>query len=164
MLSRIDFSGDKEALRFLDAVRKKLINPEAEAKSTALYIEKTIIPRRFEEQKNPTGSPWKPSQRVLAGTTKRKGLPNYGNKTLTMTGALRHGLKPNIKINSGNVDISFIPSGDTAKYAYIHNNGGKFRNRSGKYSWMPKRQYAFTTQKEKMIIIRDIWVKGLLSA
>ena len=154
MLSRVDFTGDKEALRYIDAIRKKLINPEVEAKATADFIEKTVIPRRFEEQKGPTGNPWKPSKRVLKS----------GGKTLTLSGKLRHGLKPKISINSTGVDISFVPSTETAKYAYLHNNGGRVKNRSGRFTTMPKRQYAYTTAEEKRIIIKDIWVRGLMSA
>lgn len=154
MISRIDFSGDKEATRFLDAIRRKLINPEVEAKATADYLEKTVIPRRFNEQKGPTGNPWKPSKRVLKS----------GGKTLTLSRELRQGLKPEINISPRGVDIHFKPSAKSEMYAYVHNNGGRIKNKSGRYTTMPKRQYAYTTQQEKMIIIRDIWVKGLLAA
>lgn len=163
MLSRIDFSGVKEASRFLDAIRRKLINPEVEAKATADYIEKTVIPRRFEDQKGPTGSPWTKLSDIYL-RWKRKKYPSNANKILTLSGKLRHGLKPVINIGSNGVNIHFKPSKETEMYAYVHNNGGRIKNKSGRYTTMPKRQYAYTTQQEKMIIMRDIWIKGLMSA
>ena len=157
MISRIESSGNKEFETYLDAIRRKLIDPSVEAKATADFVEKTIIPRRFQEQKGPTGSPWRVSQRV------RK----YGGRTLSKSNtneALRFSIRAKINIASGGVNIDFGIVGPASKYGYLHNNGGRIKNRSGKYTTMPKRQFAYLTVAEKRLIITDIWIRGLQAA
>lgn len=154
MISRIDVTGVKEVERYLEAIRKRFINPASEIDSTIKYVQKTIIPQRFEEQKNPLGQPWKPSQRVL----------KHGGKTLTKSGQLRRSLQAIVSTDQRGINIAFSATGEAAKYASVHNNGMRIRNKSGRFTQMPKRQFAFLTSKEKQVIIRDIWIKGLLAA
>lgn len=152
MLSRVDMTGHQEALQLLDAIRKKFIDPSAEIKGTAEYYEKTILPRRFDEQKHPSGNPWKPSKRVI----------KHGGKTLTNKRNLRNSLKAYPVVTSTGAEMTIKSNNaEIAKYAHVHNNGGRIKNRAGRMTTIPKRQYAFATEPEKQIIIRDIWIKGL---
>jgi phage gpG-like protein len=152
MLSRVDMTGHDEAMLLINAIRDKLIDPSAEIQGTADYYEKTILPRRFDEQKHPSGNPWKPSKRVI----------KHGGKTLTNTRNLRNSLKAYPKVTSTGAEVEIKSNNaEIAKYAALHNNGGRIKNRGGKLTTMPKRQYAWASKEEKQIIIRDIWIKGL---
>jgi phage gpG-like protein len=151
MISKIDFTGHLEAERLLNGIRNKLIDPAYEARQTANYVEKVVINRRFNEQRNPLGQPWKPSIRAIL----------EGNKTLTDTRFLRENIRAKISYSSIGPEISFVADGKAAVYGPVHNNGLRVKGRNGKYIQMPKRQFAFITQDEKNIIIRDIWIRGL---
>ena len=145
MRSQIEFN-DEAAKQYLKAIQDHLINPAYEVQQTAIAIE-SEIEDHFNKEMGPSGR-WRPRKK-----------PTGDWKILSKSRALRRGLKPVTTIKPTGISIEVIPSAETAKYAYVHNNGLRIRNRSGRFTAMPKRQYVWVSSKLKKEIA-DLWSRG----
>lgn len=114
------------------------------------YMDNTVFPRRFNETKNPAGGQWKKSQRVL----------KKGGYTLTDKSFLRNSMYSEIDIvKPGLLNIEQFAKGKLqAIKAAVHNNGLRIRNRSGRLTKMPKRQFAFIKKAEKEEILTRLYL------
>lgn len=87
---------------------------------------------RFEEERDPLGVPWRPSRRVLGldGSKDGHGPFQKDGQTLTLTGDLRS----SIRSNAGRDFAEAGPeaSGGAARYAAIHQFGGRITPKQGR--------------------------------
>ena len=145
MRSQIIFN-DENAKQLLKAIEQRLINPAYEVQHTAIAIE-AEIEDHFNKEMGPAGR-WRP----------RKD-PRGTWKILSKSRALRRGLKAVTSIKPNGISVEVVPSQETAKYAYVHNNGLRIRNRSGRFTAMPKRQYVWVSARVKKEIA-ELWSRG----
>lgn len=150
--SKIEVKNLPEVQNYFRAAKNHLINPRFELYQVEKYIKREIFPKRFNEQKKPAGGKWKPSKRVIL----------KGGKTLTDTRALRNSMTAkSVIVGSGKLNINMYAQGEPRKYAAVHNNGMRIRNRAGRFTKMPKRQFAWLSMSEKEKIIYDIFLRQL---
>lgn len=151
--AKLEAKGVKQVNQYFDAAVKHLINPAFELSQVTRYMETTIFPKRFNDEKNPVGGKWKKSQRVI----------KHGGKTLTDKRDLRDSMRAKGTIlGGGMLDIDMFAKGKLNSIkAAVHNNGLRIRNRGGGLTKMPKRQFAFITKSEKEKIIYDIFLRAL---
>lgn len=133
--------------KLLKSINQRLLNPVKAANQTSI-IAAADIQDHFDKEQSPVGR-WRPRK------------DNLPHPILTKSGKLRRGLKPVTSIVNGNVAIKFVPSAETKKYAYIHNSGGMIKNRAGRYTYMPKRQYGWLSAQAKEEI-RKAWIKDIV--
>lgn len=148
--SKIEVTGLKAAQDFIEGVNKKLINPAPEVQETKAYLLRKVK-QRIRERKNPAGGYW----------AARK-PPTGSWPLLRKSGALYNSHEADISVKNGNIEIDIFATGNAAKYAAVHNNGMRIRNRAGRFTKMKKRQYAWLKAAEKQEIARDIWANGFV--
>lgn len=151
--AKIEVKGLKEVENYFKAALDRLIDPSYELAIVAEFVEREILNRRFNEEKNPAGGRWKPSQRALKD----------GGKTLTDKRDMRRRMRAFGRIiKSGLININMDATGKLNRIkAHVHNNGLRINNRAGRKTAMPKRQFAWLSKKEKEQIIYDIFLRGL---
>lgn len=151
--AKLEVKGVKQVNQYFNGAVNHLINPAYELAQVTRYMENTIFPKRFNDEKNPAGGKWKPSVRVLLN----------GGKTLTDKRDLRNSMRAKGTIlGGGRLDIDMYAKGKLNSIkAAVHNNGLRIRNRGGGLTKMPKRQFAFITRSEKEKIIYDIFLRAL---
>lgn len=152
MSSSVNFES-QQVQNFVNGIRQNLINPEVEVKETERFVLSTIQDH-FNKTMSPVGR-WKPSKAAI----------RENRLTLTKTRALRDGLKAQTDVKktglSAGVNIRFLPSAKTRKYAYTHNNGLSVKIFGKRYYHFPKRQFAWLSNNDKKMI-EDIWL-GIFS-
>lgn len=135
--------------KYHEALEKKFIDPSSEIKDTQIAIN-SDIQDHFNKETGPGGAKWKKSKRAIRDS----------GKTLTDTGAMRRQIKSRVQTNKNGIRIEFFSDGESKKYSWVHNTGARIRNRSGRLTKMPKRQFAWVS-KECKDRIADAWLKGL---
>lgn len=134
---------------YYQTIQNKQLDPAYEVKVTQQAINSNIQDH-FNREQGPGGIKWKPSQRALRD----------GGKTLTDTAAMRRQIKSRIKPNKKGLNIEYYSDGESKKYSWVHNTGARIKNRSGRLTKMPKRQFAWIDAKTKQEIT-NAWVYGL---
>lgn len=140
---------DKQFRQYIEAIQKRLIDPGYELARTKDII-LANIKDHFDKESSPVGK-WRP----------RKDKRTWGKwPILDKSGALKNSIRANIITSGKELSIQFSAEGEPKKYAMVHNNGMRIRNRAGRFTKMPKRQFAWISAQAKEEI-RQVWIKGL---
>jgi phage gpG-like protein len=133
--------------RYIEAVKKRLINPRFEVSQTKDII-LADIKDHFDKEMSPVGK-W----------TRRKD-PRGKWPVLNKTGTLKSGIDAEVAIRSDGIKIKMFIDNEAIIYGAVHNNGLRIPNRGGGLTKMPKRQFAWISRQAKDKIT-DVWTKGL---
>jgi len=146
MESKVEIDAE-EFRQYIDAIKKKLINPRYELNKTK-RIMLADIRDHFNKETGPVGK-W----------TRRKD-PRGTWPILNKSGDLKEGLDGEIVLRSDGIKIKIYINGPANKYGFVHNNGMRIPNRGGGLTKMPKRQFAWLSSRAKEEITQ-VWLKGL---
>jgi len=135
--------------QYVEAINKKLIDPGYELSRTKDLLLANIADH-FKNEQGPVGK-W----------TRRKDKRTWGKwPVLDKSGALKNSIDGKVFIDAKGSKVQITIDGEPAKYARVHNNGMRIRNRSGRFTKYPKRQFAWISAQTKEDI-RQVWIKGL---